>query len=106
MPMIHFYCPAGALEPEAQRAGLVKEMTEIVLDAETTEHEAVDAGRVFCLIREIGDGFWGGMGALFPIQDIFDFAVNEDGGSAHVRAAREAVAGGLFEPSPVSAATG
>jgi phenylpyruvate tautomerase PptA (4-oxalocrotonate tautomerase family) len=97
--------PAGTLlhgpSPLAthQRAGLVRELTDIILEAEGDENAAADAGRVFCVIGEVANGFWGGMGALFPIQDIFDFAVNEDGGPDHVQAARQEVADGLFEPA-------
>jgi hypothetical protein len=96
--------PAGTLlhgpSPLAtqQRAG--RELTDIILEAEARENGPTDAGRVFCVIGEVANGFWGGMGTLFPIQDIFDFAVNEDGGSEHVQAAREAVAHGVFQAAP------
>jgi hypothetical protein len=83
-----------------QRAGLVREITDIILEAEGGENAAADAGRVICVIGEVTNGFWGGMGTLFPIQDIFDFAVNEDGGPEHAQAAGQAVADGLFEPAP------
>ena len=99
--------PAGTLlhgpSPLAtqQRAGLVRELTDIILEAEGGENSPADAGRVFCVIGEVANGFWGGMGALFPIEDIFDFAVNEDGGPEHVQGARQAVADGFFGPAPV-----
>jgi phenylpyruvate tautomerase PptA (4-oxalocrotonate tautomerase family) len=102
---INITVPAGTLlhgpSPLAveQRRGLVREVTDIILEAEGGEHEPADAGRVFCVISEVQNGFWGGMGTLFPIEDIFDFAVNEEGGREQVQAARRAVAAGLFAPA-------
>jgi hypothetical protein len=98
--------PAGTLlhgpSPLAaqQRGRLVREITDIILEAEDGDSDEADAGRVFCIVGEVANGFWGGMGALFSIEDIVDFAVNEDGGGDHVQAARRAVADGLFAPSP------
>jgi len=98
--------PAGTLlhgpSPLAaqHRRRLVREITDIILDAEGGDTDEADAGRVFCIVGEVANGFWGGMGALFPIEDIVDFAVSEDGGGDHVQAARRAVADGLFAPAP------
>ena len=65
--------PLGAFS----RRELVKEMTQAILDAEGTEYSDQDAGRIFCLIQEINDGFWGGMGEIFTMTDIVNFGAEE-----------------------------
>jgi phenylpyruvate tautomerase PptA (4-oxalocrotonate tautomerase family) len=52
------------------RRNLVREVTEILLAAEGTEYSEAEAGRVYCLVREISDGYWGGMGTTFRMEDI------------------------------------
>lgn len=52
------------------RRTLVREATEVLLAAEGTGYSDVEAGRVYCLVREVGDGYWGGMGTTFRIEDI------------------------------------
>jgi phenylpyruvate tautomerase PptA (4-oxalocrotonate tautomerase family) len=52
------------------RRNLVREATEILLAAEGTAYSEVEAGRVYCLIREVSDGYWGGMGTTFRMDDI------------------------------------
>ena len=52
------------------RRSLVREATEIVLAAEGTDYTDADAARVYCIVREISDGYWGGMGTTFRMDDI------------------------------------
>jgi phenylpyruvate tautomerase PptA (4-oxalocrotonate tautomerase family) len=72
--------PAGTLlhgpNPFAAQArrNLVREATEILLEAEGTQFSATDAGRVFCLIHEVADGNWGGLATIFGMEDIVAFA--------------------------------
>jgi phenylpyruvate tautomerase PptA (4-oxalocrotonate tautomerase family) len=68
--LLHGPGPVGV----QQRKQLVRELTEIILAAEGTGYEAVDAGRVFCLIHEVADGYWGGMGTIFRMDDIAAFS--------------------------------
>lgn len=59
------------------RRNLVREVSEILLEAEGTEYSDAEAGRVQCLIREIPDGYWGGIGTTFRMEDIAAFATPE-----------------------------
>jgi len=59
----------GPVGTQARRA-LVREATEILLAAEGTEYDDVEAGRVYCMVREVRDGYWGGMGTTFRMDDI------------------------------------
>jgi phenylpyruvate tautomerase PptA (4-oxalocrotonate tautomerase family) len=52
------------------RRTLVREAAEILLAAEGTGYSDVEAGRVFCIVREVTDGYWGGMGSTFRMDDI------------------------------------
>ena len=73
----------------ASRTNLVREATEILLRAEGTEYSDVDAGRVYCVVREVSDGYWGGMGNTFRMDDIVATASPEAPQtpvSAHARA--------------------
>jgi hypothetical protein len=56
------------------RRGLIRELSEAVLAAEGTDYSPTEAGRVYCLIREIDDGYWGGMGEIFRMEDISSMA--------------------------------
>jgi phenylpyruvate tautomerase PptA (4-oxalocrotonate tautomerase family) len=58
--------PVGA----TARRNLVREVTEILLAAEGTDYSEAEAGRVYCLVREVRDGYWGGMGTTFRMEDI------------------------------------
>lgn len=69
-------CGIGPAAIAARRA-LVREATEILLEAEGTEYSPADAGRVFCWVEEIADGHWGGMGTIFRLDDIVAMAVPE-----------------------------
>jgi phenylpyruvate tautomerase PptA (4-oxalocrotonate tautomerase family) len=63
----------GPFAAEARR-NLVREATQILLEAEGTELVPGGAGRVFCLIHEVPDGHWGGLGTTFRMEDIVAFA--------------------------------
>ena len=52
------------------RDSLVQEATEIVLAAEGTAYSTADAARVYCIVNEVEDGYWGGAGATMRIADI------------------------------------
>jgi phenylpyruvate tautomerase PptA (4-oxalocrotonate tautomerase family) len=71
------------------RRNLVREVSEILLEAEGTEFRPEEAGRVFVLIREIADGYWGGIGTTFRMEDIAAFATPELPQTAVSEQARE-----------------
>ena len=71
------------------RRNLVREVSEILLEAEGTEYSDIEAGRVQCLIREISDGYWGGIGTTFRMEDIAAFATPELPQTAVSEQARE-----------------
>lgn len=74
------------------RRNLVREVTEVLLAAEGTEYGEVEAGRVYCLVREVSDGYWGGMGTTFRIEDIVATATPEAPQTAVSERARAAIA--------------
>jgi phenylpyruvate tautomerase PptA (4-oxalocrotonate tautomerase family) len=74
------------------RRQLVREVTEILLRAEGTGYDDTEAGRVYCIVREVAEGFWGGMGTTFRMEDIAAFAVPELAQTAVSERAREALA--------------
>ncbi|HVD38579.1 MAG TPA: 4-oxalocrotonate tautomerase [Solirubrobacterales bacterium] len=59
------------------RRNLVREVTEVLLAAEGTAYSEAEAGRVYCLVREVTDGYWGGMGTTFRMEDIVATATPE-----------------------------
>jgi phenylpyruvate tautomerase PptA (4-oxalocrotonate tautomerase family) len=63
----------GPFAAQARR-NLVQEATEILLEAEGSELLPGGAGRVYCLIEEVPDGYWGGLGTTFRMEDIVAFA--------------------------------
>jgi phenylpyruvate tautomerase PptA (4-oxalocrotonate tautomerase family) len=72
------------------RDNLVREATEIVLAAEGTAFTTADAARVYCIVREVPDGYWGGAGTTFRIEDVVGTSNSEapqTARSAEVRAA-------------------
>ena len=76
----------------AAREALVREATEIILTAEGSEATPANAGRVFCLLNVIPDGHWGGLGAVFRIEDIVALAVPDLPGQTPLAArARDAL---------------
>ena len=52
------------------RRNLVKEATEIILAGEGTDFTPEESLRVFVLVREIDDGYWGGFGTTIRMEDI------------------------------------
>jgi phenylpyruvate tautomerase PptA (4-oxalocrotonate tautomerase family) len=73
------------------RRNLVREVAEALLAAEGTEYSDAEAGRVYCLVREISDGYWGGMGTTFRIEDIVATATPEAPQTAVSERARAAI---------------
>jgi phenylpyruvate tautomerase PptA (4-oxalocrotonate tautomerase family) len=67
--------PQGTLGDE-EKEGLVAEVTEKVLRAESPDEEPAfeDSTRVWVIINEIADGNWGGAGRIFRLADIMAFA--------------------------------
>ena len=59
------------------RHNLIREVTEIVLDAEGSPYTDANLARVWCFITEVKEGFWGGLGTVFGIEDIAGFANDE-----------------------------
>lgn len=74
------------------RRNLVREVTEVLLAAEGTEYSEAEAGRVYCLVREVSDGYWGGMGTTFRMEDIVATATPEAPQTAVSQHARAAIA--------------
>ena len=82
------------------RRNLVREVSEILLEAEGTEYSDAEAGRIQCLIREVPDGYWGGIGTTFRMEDIAAFATTELPQTAVSEHARETLeqASALLRP--------
>ena len=81
--------PVGA----TSRRNLVREVAEILLEAEGGEYSDVEAGRVYCIVREVRDGYWGGMGTTFRMEDIVATATPEAPQTPVSEQARAAIAG-------------
>jgi phenylpyruvate tautomerase PptA (4-oxalocrotonate tautomerase family) len=81
--------PVGA----TSRRNLVREVAEILLEAEGGEYSEVEAGRVYCIVREVSDGYWGGMGTTFRMEDIVATATPEAPQTPVSEQARAAIAG-------------
>jgi phenylpyruvate tautomerase PptA (4-oxalocrotonate tautomerase family) len=64
--LLHGPGPVGS----GSRSNLVREVTEILLDAEGTAYSAAEAARVCCIVSEVKDGFWGSFGTTFRMEDI------------------------------------
>jgi phenylpyruvate tautomerase PptA (4-oxalocrotonate tautomerase family) len=76
--------PEGQLD-DARRAGLVREVTESVLDAEAGAHPR-DAYRVWVFTHEVPDGSWGGGGQVFRLADIAGAVLGDaEAGRQHAR---------------------
>jgi phenylpyruvate tautomerase PptA (4-oxalocrotonate tautomerase family) len=71
--------PQGSLGDE-EKQGMVAEVTEQVLRAESPDEEPTPdaAMRVWVIIDEIADGTWGGFGRIFRLEDILAFAGASD----------------------------
>jgi phenylpyruvate tautomerase PptA (4-oxalocrotonate tautomerase family) len=74
------------------RSNLIHEVTEIVLEAEGSPYTDANAGRVWCFINEIDEGFWGGLGTIFKIEDIAGFANDDLPATPLSQRARQALA--------------
>jgi phenylpyruvate tautomerase PptA (4-oxalocrotonate tautomerase family) len=79
--------PFGA----AARRNLVREVAEILLAAEGTQYSTAEAGRVYCLIEEVADGYWGGLGTTFRMEDIIATATPDAAQTAISEEARAAI---------------
>ncbi|MDQ3726148.1 MAG: 4-oxalocrotonate tautomerase [Actinomycetota bacterium] len=85
------------------RRNLVREVAEILLAAEGTEYSDAEACRVYCLVREVSDGYWGGMGTTFRIEDIVATATPEAPQTAVSERARAAIGELVAERSGAAA---
>jgi phenylpyruvate tautomerase PptA (4-oxalocrotonate tautomerase family) len=54
----------------ASRRNLVREASEIILAGEGTTYSPAEALRVYCIVREVPDGHWGGFGTTLRMDDI------------------------------------
>ena len=88
-----------------QRSQLFREVTEILLGAEGTGYSDADAARVYCLVRPVRDGNWGGLGSIFRIEDISAFA-NADLPQTPAAERARSVFAELTERVPARSATG
>jgi phenylpyruvate tautomerase PptA (4-oxalocrotonate tautomerase family) len=83
--LLHGPGPAGG----PSRRTLVREVTEILLEAEGTEYSPAEALRVSCVIREVEDGYWGGFGTTFRMEDIVAVGMPEAGDTPLAAQVRE-----------------
>jgi phenylpyruvate tautomerase PptA (4-oxalocrotonate tautomerase family) len=85
--------PQGSIGDE-EKQGLVAELTEEVLRAESPDREPTPGGatRVWVIINEITDGNWGGFGRIFRLEDILAFAgASEEDTEVRLARLRESV---------------
>ena len=65
--------PEGSIKDDERKAGLVEEITKLVVDADgATGDEA--SFRVWVFIHEVPDGHWAGAGHIFRLRDIVKLA--------------------------------
>lgn len=64
--LLHGPGPVGI----ASRCNLVGEVTELVLTAEGSDRTSADAGRVYCIVREVEDSYWGALATTWRMEDI------------------------------------
>lgn len=69
--------PQGALD-DARRAGLIAEVTRIVLAAAGEDDTPENAFRVWVQLHEIDDGCWGAAGRVWRFDDIAAFVIGGD----------------------------
>ena len=62
---------------KASRQALSRKATELVLDAEGSEHTLENFSRVWVQMREIPEGFWGAFGDIAEMNDIGTFAMGK-----------------------------
>jgi phenylpyruvate tautomerase PptA (4-oxalocrotonate tautomerase family) len=67
--------PQGQFDDE-RRAGMVKAVTDAILDAEGGRYDR-DAHRVWVFTIEVPDGTWGAAGTVWRLRDIAGFALND-----------------------------
>jgi phenylpyruvate tautomerase PptA (4-oxalocrotonate tautomerase family) len=84
--------PQGALDDE-RRAGLVAEVTDLVLAAEGTAFTPEDAFRVWVILREVAEGSWGAAGRIWRFADVIGYIVDDPELGRTVAAERLATAG-------------
>jgi len=83
--LVHGPGPVG----RTSRHNLVREVTEILLEAEGTDYSPEEALRVYCIVTEVEDGYWGGFGTTFRMQDIVAVGMPEAGDTELAREVRE-----------------
>lgn len=49
---------------------LTEKLTDLILEVEGTDHNLLNAARVWVMINEVPDGNWGGAGKIYRIQDL------------------------------------
>ncbi|QKI89427.1 tautomerase family protein [Thiomicrorhabdus xiamenensis] len=49
---------------------LTEQLTDLILQVEETDHNLLNAARVWVMINEVPDGNWGGAGKIYRIQDL------------------------------------
>jgi phenylpyruvate tautomerase PptA (4-oxalocrotonate tautomerase family) len=69
--------PQGALDDD-RRAGLVADVTELVLRAEGSPVTPESAFRVWVLLSEVSEGSWGAEGRIWRFRDIVDFVLDPE----------------------------
>lgn len=70
--------PQGALRNDEVKNGLVAEVTRAVVEAEGSSEDPAAAARVWCIIKEVTDGNWGGDGRIFRLRDIAALVHGDD----------------------------
>jgi hypothetical protein len=71
------------------RRNLVREVSEILLEAEGTQYSPQEALRVYCIVTEVEDGYWGGFGTTFRMEDIVAVGMPEAGDTPLASEVRE-----------------
>jgi phenylpyruvate tautomerase PptA (4-oxalocrotonate tautomerase family) len=79
--------PQGALDDD-RRAGLIADVTELVLRAERSPHTPENAFRVWVILDEVADGSWGAAGRVWRFRDIAGFVLDDQELGAGVAEAR------------------
>lgn len=60
---------ANTLTPEKKEA-LTRQLTDAVLDIEGSDHNMLNAARVWVMIHEIEEGNWGGAGQIYSMASL------------------------------------
>jgi len=68
--------PQGALDDE-RRAGLVADVTALVLQAEGSSNTPDNAFRVWVILDEVAEGSWGAAGRIWRFRDIASFVLDD-----------------------------